>query len=218
MASLPAATLPLLALGSLGGVVVSGATSLMVQNFHARVLHDLPPAAKAYNNWFARLAGKPESNNTLLGFCVWAGVFGATAALGRICTQPLTQILRKQFIYLPGTTTPKRIKTFGGLGYDLSPDIIVNTLPLIPAFHIAMYWKVVADGPGRFKNWNIQWNPYESQSDIRKQLLERKELPMRPLEKVTLDQLHIARPLWESHDITMEQKREDFKKLQFTGY
>lgn len=206
--------LPLLALGSLGGVVVSGGATLFLQNSIARNMHpDIPVTASAYNNWFARLQGKPETNHTLGGFVAFAAVAGTITVGGRVCAQPLLKALRKKFIFYPGTNVPRRINSFGGFLYDLCPDVVVNTLPLIPALPIGIVFKVWADGPGRFKDWSLQYNPYDSLSQQREEIYGRPTLPSYPLRKVTNGDLHVARGLWESAEITTEQKLKEYQLL-----
>lgn len=99
----------------------------------------------------------------MLGFAACAVVFGATYGAGRIAINPLLQTLRHKYIYLPNTTIPKRIASFKGLLFDLAPELIVNSAPAIPAFPLAFYVKVVVDGPGRFENWEHNYNPYDAQ-------------------------------------------------------
>lgn len=215
MAAIPKLVLPLAALGSLGAATVSGVGSLLLQNPLALAAHsDIPRAATPYNSWFARLGGKVETNHTLTGYLAWAVTFGAVLVGTRIAVHPLTNLLRKQFIFVPGTTTPKRIKNFNGLLFDLCPDVVVNTIPFIPAFPIAMFFKVWADGPGRFKDWPQQYNPYDSVVAHREEIYSRPTLPVYALEKVEKTDLIAARSLWESKDMTIDEKLADMKLLQ----
>jgi hypothetical protein len=215
MATLPAATLPLMALGSLGLTAGSLLSSLFLQNHLARAKYpDIPRTAKPYNNYISRLRGTPETNHTFLGFVAFGMAFGATAVVGRIATQPLQTFLRKKFIYVPGTATPKRIKSFAGLLYDICPEVIVNTLPLVPAFHVGMYFKVMADGPGRFKDWSVQYNPYDSVIKHRAEIFDRPTLPSYALRKIEDDDVYIARGLWEdSSAVSKDEKTRQYELL-----
>lgn len=171
---------PLAALGAAGAAAVSLVGSGYAQNCFAKKIHkEIPADAKPYPNYLQRNRDHVFTNNSRIGWVAGFMAFGAVFVGARIAMQPVFNAVRRKYIFIPGTNTPRRITSLAGLGYDLAPDLMVWVAPVAPAVPVGMMVKVCVDGPGRFKNWNESYNPYDKFVASQKQLFHRPEEPVR---------------------------------------